>query len=52
MKTKEKKLIKTVKIAESNLLTLISSKLENRILFPEMVKKAKEQLNGANFSNI
>ena len=50
MKTKVRKLEKSIKISESNLLSLVASKLENRVLFPEMVKKAREYLKGAKFA--
>ena len=50
MKTKERKLEKSLKISESTLLSLVASKLENRVLFPEMLKKAKEYLKGAKFT--
>lgn len=49
MKTKENKSKELVKIAESGLLSLVSSKLKDRVLFPEKVEKTKEYLKGAKF---
>lgn len=51
MKTKEKKTTGLVKVTESGLLSLVSSKLKNRVLFPEKVEKTKEYLKGAKFAN-
>lgn len=50
MKTKENKSKGLVKVTESGLLALVSSKLKNRVLFPEKVEKTKEYLKGAKFA--
>lgn len=50
MKTKVNKSKELVKVAETGLLSLVSSKLKNRVLFPEKVKKTKEYLKGAKFA--
>jgi hypothetical protein len=42
MKTEEKNTENTVKVPESGLLSLVASKLKDRVLFPEKVKKAKQ----------
>jgi hypothetical protein len=50
MKTKENKSKELVKITESDLLSLVSEKLKNRVLFPDKVEKIKEHLKGAKFA--
>ena len=50
MKTKENKSKELIKITESDLLSLVSAKLKNRVLFPEKVEKIKEHLKGAKFA--
>ncbi|WP_337966998.1 hypothetical protein [uncultured Flavobacterium sp.] len=48
----ENKVIKNekyVKVSESALLSLVSSKLKERILFPEKVETAKSFLNNLHF---
>ncbi len=50
--TMENKVIKNekyVKVSESALLSLVSSKLKERILFPEKVETAKSFLNNLHF---
>lgn len=50
METKENKSTGLVKVPELGLLSLVSAKLKNRILFPEKVEKTKEYLKGAKFA--
>ncbi len=47
MKNRENKSHKLVKIEESELLTLVASKLKNRTLFPKKIENAKKYLQGA-----
>lgn len=49
MENKVIKIDKYVKVSESALLSLVSSKLKERILFPEKVETAKNFLNNLHF---
>lgn len=42
MKTKEKDAERMVQITESELLSLVASKLKDRLLFPEKVEESKK----------
>jgi hypothetical protein len=42
MKTRENDAEKMVQITESQLLTLVASKLKDRLLFPEKVEETKK----------
>lgn len=44
MKTKENATEKLVKAPQSGLLSLVASKLKDRVLFPEKLEKAKEYM--------
>ncbi len=50
MNTKEKKSEDLVKVPKHGLLSLVASKLKNRILFPEKVEEAKKFLKNAKIS--
>lgn len=51
MENKATKNEKYVKVSESALLSLVSSKLKERILFPEKVETAKKFLNNLHFKS-
>lgn len=51
MKTKEKKSTKLVKVTESALLSLVASKLKDRVLFPKKIAAAKRFLKRVKISN-
>jgi hypothetical protein len=51
MKAKEIKEKELVKVPTSGLLSLVSSKLKNRVLFPEKVKDAKKYLAKVKITN-
>jgi hypothetical protein len=44
MKTRENPTEKLVKVPESGLLSLVASKLKDRVLFPDKLEKAKEYM--------
>ncbi len=44
MKTKEKKQKQLVQISKSDLLSLVASKLKDRVLFPEKLEEARKYL--------
>ncbi len=47
MRTKETKLKELVKVPESGLLSLVASKLKDRVLFPKKIEDAKKYLKKA-----
>lgn len=51
MKTKETKSKELVKMSESELLSLVASKLQDRVLFPKKIKEAKEFLQNVKKAN-
>lgn len=51
MKTKDTKLKELVKITESGLLSLVASKLKDRVLFPKKVEDAKKYLQKVKVAN-
>ncbi len=51
MKTKETKSKELVKIPESGLLSLVASKLKDRVLFPKKIEEAKEFLQNVKKAN-
>ncbi len=51
MKGKEQKSRELVKVPESVLLSLVVSKLKDRVLFPKKVEDAKRYLQGLKTSN-
>lgn len=51
MKTKETQSNKLVKVPESGLLSLVASKLKDRVLFPQKVEEAKKYLKKAKIAN-
>ena len=44
MKSKETKSKQLVKVPESDLLSLVASKLKDRVLFPQKIEDAKKYL--------
>jgi hypothetical protein len=51
MKTKETKSKELVKMPESGLLSLVASKLKDRVLFPKKIEEAKEFLQNVKKTN-
>jgi hypothetical protein len=51
MKTKDTKLKELVKVTESGLLSLVASKLKDRVLFPKKVEDAKKYLQKVKVAN-
>jgi hypothetical protein len=51
MKTKETKSKELVKIPESDLVSLVASKLKDRVLFPKKIEEAKEFLQNVKKAN-
>lgn len=51
MKSKEKKTENLVKVPEKGLLSLISSKLKDRVLFPQKIEEAKKYLKNVKIAN-
>lgn len=49
MKTNEVKTEKYVSVSESTLISLVSSKLKDRVLFPKKVETARKFLNNLHF---
>jgi hypothetical protein len=52
MKTKEKDTERMVQISESGLLSLVASKLKDRLLFPEKVEESKKFFSKIKFSEL
>lgn len=52
MKTKEKNAEHMVQICESGLLSLVASKLKDRLLFPEKVEESKKFFTNIKFSEL
>ena len=52
MKTKETKSKELVKVPESGLLSLVASKLKDRVLFPKKIEEAKEFLQNEKKANL
>jgi hypothetical protein len=52
MKAKVKDKERMVQIAESDLLSLVASKLKDRLLFPEKVKESKKFFSKIKFSEL
>ena len=50
MKAKETKSKKLVKVPENGLLSLVASKLKDRVLFPKKVEDAKKYLKEVKFT--
>jgi hypothetical protein len=51
MKAKETKSDDLVKVSEAGLLSLVASKLKDRVLFPEKVERAREYLKKVKIVN-
>jgi stalled ribosome alternative rescue factor ArfA len=49
MKTKVTKSKKLVKVSDTALLSLVASKLKDRVLFPQQVEYAKKYLQNVKF---
>ena len=51
MKTKEITAEKLVKVPQKGLLSLVASKLKNKVLFPEKLEEAKQYLKKIELAN-
>lgn len=51
MKTKETKSKELVKVSEPGLLSLVASRLKDRVLFPKKVEDAKKYLQKVKVAN-
>jgi len=52
MKTIEKDKNKMVQVSETGLLSLVASKLKDRVLFPEKVEEGKKFFSKVKFSEL
>ena len=51
MKTKEFNTEKMVKVPQKGLLSLVASKLKNKVLFPDKLEEAKQYLRKVEVAN-